>query len=282
MKSFKRHSGFSLIEVLMAAAILAIGFMLILGTFPVAVGLSVKATQSTIASVAGNDAFSKIQMYGIDFDKFNEDITYNIVYNGSDDNSDLDKFDIGYANSLEMYYPSYESIDRNDIKYSWSAIGRLLDPNDYRVEVTVFVSHKIAQSTKYHRANASDSTLASGTVRWPEPIKIAVSIGNRDDILDFDKPSEENLIIAGSTIIDDRTSRLYKVVDKFEDAGSWHITLDRNWEYNWCDKDGNWEDASGNPFTYGPRFVWAIPPGIGASKSPCVGVYQRIINLPQD
>ncbi len=282
MKRIKRHSGFSLIEVLMAAAILAIGFMLILGTFPVAVGLSARATQSTIASAAANDAFSKVELYGIDFGRFHKDITYNFIYNGSDDNQDLDNFDIGYNNSLEMFYPTYESVDKNDIKYNWSAIGRLVDPNDYMVEVTVFVSHKIAPSTRYHRGKASDSTPASGTEPWPEPIRVAVSIGNRDNILKFVNSSDEDLIIAGSTIVDDRTSRLYRVVDRFEQSGNWYIVLDRNWEYNWCDKDGNWQDASGNPFTFNPRFVWVIPPGIGVNKSPCVGVYQRIFNLPRD
>ena len=260
--------------------------------------------------MAGNEAFAKIKLYDIDFSKFNhgtgwQNTTYHQRYDfhrynssnvliSSIDNKDLDKFNISYVDplknisSLEKFYPSDENINKNDIKYSWAAIGRLVDPNDYRVEVTVFVSHKIAQSTRYHEANSSDSTLVSGgMVLWPEPIKVKVEVAmfggkRKDNILKFGHSSEVDLIVVGSTIVDDRTSRLYRVVDRFEDGGNWYIVLDRNWEYNWCDKDGNWEDSGGNPFTFDPEFVWVIPPGIGASKSPCVGVYQRIINLPQD
>jgi hypothetical protein len=58
--------GFSLTEVLMAAGILLVGFLLIAGTFPVGVKLTAVATERTIGVVASEEAMAKIHLYGID------------------------------------------------------------------------------------------------------------------------------------------------------------------------------------------------------------------------
>jgi hypothetical protein len=63
-KTFK--PGFSLTEVLMAAGILLVGFLLIAGTFPVGVKLTALATERTIGVVASEEAMAKIHLYGID------------------------------------------------------------------------------------------------------------------------------------------------------------------------------------------------------------------------
>jgi hypothetical protein len=63
-KAFK--PGFSLTEVLMAAGILLVGFLLIAGTFPVGVKLTALATERTIGVVASEEAMAKIHLYGID------------------------------------------------------------------------------------------------------------------------------------------------------------------------------------------------------------------------
>jgi hypothetical protein len=58
--------GFSLTEVLMAAGILLVGFLLIAGTFPVGVKLTAVSTERTIGVVASEEAMAKIHLYGID------------------------------------------------------------------------------------------------------------------------------------------------------------------------------------------------------------------------
>ena len=60
-----RHNGFSLTEVLLAAGILTVGFILIAGTLPVGVKLTAMGTQRTIGAVAADEAFAKIQLYGV-------------------------------------------------------------------------------------------------------------------------------------------------------------------------------------------------------------------------
>ena len=65
MKQGKFNKGFSLTEVLIAAGILVIGLMMILGTFPVGIKLTAVSTERTIGVVAANEAFDKVQLYGI-------------------------------------------------------------------------------------------------------------------------------------------------------------------------------------------------------------------------
>ena len=66
MKLTFRIKGFSLTEVLLAVATLAIGMSFVGGTFLVGVHLSTVATERTIAAVAADEAFAKIQLYGLD------------------------------------------------------------------------------------------------------------------------------------------------------------------------------------------------------------------------
>ena len=52
----------------MSAGILAIGFVLIAGAFPVGARLTGIATERSIAAVAADEAFAKIQLYGLNSD----------------------------------------------------------------------------------------------------------------------------------------------------------------------------------------------------------------------
>ena len=51
-----KNNGFSLTEVLLAAGILVIGFMLIAGTLPVGIKLTAIGTERTIGAVAADEA----------------------------------------------------------------------------------------------------------------------------------------------------------------------------------------------------------------------------------
>ena len=59
------HKGFSLTEVLLAAGILMIGFMMIAGTLPVGVKLTAMGTERTIGAVAADEAFAKVRLFGL-------------------------------------------------------------------------------------------------------------------------------------------------------------------------------------------------------------------------
>ena len=85
------QKAFTLTEVLMAAGILAIGFMLIATIFPVGLKLTTMATERTVAGVVLDEAFAKIRIFGVDPNMlpdegmvyFNRDTSYgyNRLYN---------------------------------------------------------------------------------------------------------------------------------------------------------------------------------------------------------
>jgi hypothetical protein len=62
----RRNRAFSLTEVLMAAGILVVGFLLIAGTFPVGIKLTALSTERTIGVVAAEEAMAKIHLFGKD------------------------------------------------------------------------------------------------------------------------------------------------------------------------------------------------------------------------
>ncbi len=66
MRTNDRQAGFSLTEVLLAVATLAVGMIFISGTFLTGIHLSTIATERTIAAVAVDEAFAKIRLYGLD------------------------------------------------------------------------------------------------------------------------------------------------------------------------------------------------------------------------
>ncbi len=64
--STRLKKAFSLTEVLMAAGILAIGFMLIAMIFPVGIKLTASATEKTIGVIAAKEAEAKLKLYADD------------------------------------------------------------------------------------------------------------------------------------------------------------------------------------------------------------------------
>ncbi len=63
----KVNNGFSLVEVLIAIGILAVGRLFVAGTFPVGIYFTAVASEKTTAAVVADEAFAKIQLYGFRF-----------------------------------------------------------------------------------------------------------------------------------------------------------------------------------------------------------------------
>lgn len=121
MKQTHRQSGFSLTELLLAIATLAIGMLFVGGTFLLGVHYSRLSTEQTIAPVVAEEAFAKIALYG-DPNIF-ASTEYQVIRL-------LD------ANEWEYTYPSTRNLSAK--QYQWTAIGRKsLDSN--LLDVTVFV-----------------------------------------------------------------------------------------------------------------------------------------------
>jgi hypothetical protein len=235
-----KKSGFSLTEVLLAVATLAIGMIFISGTFLTGIYLSTVATERTIAAVVADEAFTKIKLYGID--PTDTDLDYD----------QLVSFEtLNPIDADEFTYPSTKT--EFDKQYYWSALCRRVssDQNNRLVQVTVFISRKVGSGTTY-----------PGGATKPAPVQVSISTasGAGDDELTISVSGEESFINDGCTIVDDQTGRIYRVVQRYANTPD-VIQLDRAWQGG----------STGS--------VWVVPPPVGGGKYPCIAIYQEVIGF---
>ncbi len=236
-----QHRGFSLTEVLLAVATLAIGMMFIGGTFFTGLHFSTLATERTIAAVVADEAFAKIRLYGI---------------NPSDPNLAADRLSsfetLNPIPSDEFLYPSTKTVGEK--QYCWSALCRPADSGagNRLVQVTVLVSRKVGSSATY----------PGGTTR-PVPVHVAIAAvagaGNQNKLA-IVTPADQAFIDGGSTIVDNRTGALYRVVQR-DAAAPDTIVLDRVWQGAAADS------------------VWVVAPPVGGGRYPCIAIYQKLISF---
>ncbi len=268
------HKGFSLTEVLFAAGILVIGFMLIAGTLPVGIKLTAMGTERTIGAVAADEAFAKVRLFGIsDLDFWPVDPNVHCV-----DYAYVSQLILS-ANSAEYSYPSTDI--RPDVKrYHWAAMCKynLADWGLDTFQVTVFVSRDTGLNTKYpypswDPLNVNPLLLA----RYPRPVRIPVDAMGATGMVDTiqvvgatlsDSQDLARLITDESVLLDDRTGQIMRVLERFRNDPTFTIiTLEDALFY---------VDPLLPP---APRYVWVIPPAIGSGRYPGVGVYQRTIKF---
>jgi type II secretory pathway pseudopilin PulG len=236
-----QHEGFSLTEVLLAVATLAIGMIFIGGTFFTGIHFATMATERTVAAVVADEAFAKIRLYGI---------------NLTDSRLATDRLAsfeaLNPIASDEFAYPSTRT--SGEKQYGWSALCRPVDSgaNNRLVQVTVFVSRKVGSNTTY-----------PGGAAKPAPLQVSISAvsgaGNQNRLA-ITAPGEQAFIDGGCTIVDNRTGRLYRVLQRDADAPG-TIVLDRVWQ-------GTATDS-----------VWVVPPPVGGGRNPCIAVYQKVIRF---
>jgi len=190
--------GFSLIEVLLALGLLAIGMIFIAGVFPVAIHFSTIASERTIAAVVADEAFAKIRLYGVDRMSLDSG---QIPFGGIDPN--------------EFAYPSLYNADILQSKYCWSALCRRIE--DFRlVQVTVFVCRKTGISAR------------------PVPVIVDVSQASLDNEL-LVADADADIINDDYTIIDNETGQLYRVLERSASRPD-TIVLNRDWSGYTADK----------------------------------------------
>ena len=275
MRRKRKNDGFSLTEVLMSVGILTVGLIFVAGVFPVGIHFATIATERTIAAVVADEAFAKIRLYGLDFEpaRWPGDPLLPLDINRTLECFDFKDVSAVPLNFNEFAYPS-TAADISEKKFYWSALCRRMDPSTYRVQITVFVYRKVGTSQRYR--NPVDPINLNMVIDHPMPVRVAVlpvppvppdTETNELQILDRVLSDTDNIdatfINDGCTIVDDRTGRRFRVLERYTSPGD-TILLDGNW-----------------PFTafVGPRLVWVVPPPLGGGRNPCIAIYQKEIQF---
>lgn len=263
MRESYKNRGFSLTEVLLSVGILAVGMIFIAGVFPVGIYFTTIATERTIAAIVADEAFAKVKIYAIgDLNEPGDDI----------DPSKLkdDKFMDFNAPDIDDVFPATKYMDANEFvypstgtgaakQYCWSALCRRVGGGSSRlVQVTVFVSRKVGSHLQYRDPNVG------GVVDWPRPCPVDVSdAGVEDNELRI--TGDKTYINDGYTIVDDRTGRIYRVLERYASPDDDTILLDRDWD--------------DSPPGDSPDVVWVVPPPVNGNRYPCIAIYQKVIRF---
>lgn len=293
-------AGFTLIEALIAVGVLGMGLILIAMVFPVGIKLTGTAVERSIGTLAANEGLAKVQLYGLrEFqywplaiiaehhndpryapDKW-ENATYdaceNYIYatdywNWGIDGLPWTNDDLRiYTDWPEFLYPSANTAESR--RYHWSALCRRVAPK--QVQLIVFATRKVDEKLKYYSYTYDyiNKKYVSGIDSdWPMPVPVSVSFDNASG-----KEKELKIQTGGwagfsdapfsffggnATIVEDKTGRIYRVSDYKASGGGVRDTLVLT------------EDWQG-----GDR-VWVVPPAVGSTRNPVVGVMQTTIVLP--
>jgi hypothetical protein len=110
---------------------------------------------------------------------------------------------------------------------------------------------------------------------YPDTLFIPFDAASGNDV--WDTPTNPNAVLSffndGYTIVDDLTGKMYRVLEVRDVDGDTFrdIVLFEDWQW------------IGHPLTPQPanesRTIWVVPPALGSSRYPCVGVYQKIIRF---
>jgi Tfp pilus assembly protein PilV len=265
MRNRQRNKGFSLTEVLLAVGTLAVGMIFISGTFLTGIHLTTVSTERTIAAVVADEAFAKIRLYGVDltdpnlasnqlarFDALAPMATSELTDPNLASNQ-LARFDaLAPMATSEFAYPSTNT--QTNKQYYWAALCRLdaTDPTNRLVQVTVFISRRVGVATTY-----------PGGASRPVPVPVGVSLvagAGNESKLAITNPAEQTFINGGSTIVDNQTGQIYRVLQHDPEAPD-TVVLDKNWQ-----------GTAANS-------AWVVPPPIGGGKYPCIAVYQKLISF---
>lgn len=288
--------------MLIATGIMAIGLVLVATIFPVGVKLTTMSTERSIAAVTADEAFAKVQLYGlrdtIYWPGIFSDFRFTADYDFDNDNVvDQDDAITNWTQFSEFYYPS-DGAAASDSKYCWSALCRRPNPatpDEY--QVTVFVNRMTFGGNSYYGINFDGSNYAwINTNPYPSPVRVNANYTfdgswllndprRRLLVLDLSSTADDNtkwpsgvnftsFIDEGYTLVSHTDGMIYQVEEmKDVDVDGIRETIVLRQDWQWAGYPV--EPADG---TYSES-VWVVPPAVGSSRYPCVGVYQKVIRF---
>jgi len=185
----------------MAAGILSIGMMLVATMFPVAIYLTSISVERTMAAIVADEAFAKIQLYGIGTPILNIG-DYNDIPGLT-----IDPCEFSYNPTQALTNP----------QYYWSAVYRKLSPVDPNYQMTVFVARKTNPGLTYPNPGGPSydrpKLIMIQSIVQPDPNFLVVTV----------YPQYVN---PPTAILDNATGKIYRVIDRQNTK----VKLDRGWE----------------------------------------------------
>ncbi len=239
----KRNSGFSLTEVLMAAGILAMGFMMVLTLFPLGLKLTAKQTEATIGTLAAREAFINASLL-----MQSGEATGAVAakYKDFDQIFGVDKYDPSL-----FIYPTASDVLDEDKKYSTTVL--LGNANGDYAEAIVFACRRIGVEARFPIDSDNPAILGD------RPVALSVNVTASDDLLTFDDGWPiSSYICFESEIVSDNDGQIYKVVEVMPTDGQ--VRVDR-------------------ALTGIVGKIWFVPPAVGAGRSAAVGVSRQNIRI---
>lgn len=238
-------------ETLLAVGTLAIGMVFVAGTFLAGVYFATISTERTIATVVADEAFAKIQLYGLDPNHASLKIDGYVPHE-----------QLVTMPTDEYLYPSTAtSINK---QYCWAALCRRMGPDSRLVEFTVFVCRRTGSAARYWAGSAG--AWSETDVPGPVLITLVPATGSsvQADVA-VNGVTERTFVNDGATLLDDDTGEIYRVLERYANPPD-RIRLDRVWA------------GSGSVPPQGAG-VWVVPPPKSGGRDPLVAVYQRVLRF---
>jgi hypothetical protein len=215
------------------------------------------STERTIGAVAAGEAMAKMRLYGVK--PFDPNLGW--PANPNITCTDYQAVSMTSIDPNEVYYPSLVPLKDEDKRYCWSILVRRADPAGNAVQATVLVYRMMGMNAKYY------PNVGTTMVDVPIPVSVQVQkLGTNRQLKIIPTRTgspEYGFFMEGCKIIEDTKGQICRVLELRD-----------------VDADGKrdliLQDDYAGP---SPGDVWVVPPAVGGTRSPCIGVFQSDVTF---